>query len=129
MDLKNLVWTVENKVGLVVSDYEADQNIVSFMVDTTAADPIVQVADLIDETVRGQVVVIERFDGTNVTAFSVENPVISVVTTADGKMHPAIPEEQKLLDGKNTITEINVHELGIGTEPLNSIDITIAAQS
>ena len=85
MDLKNLVWTVENKVGLVVSDYEADQNIVSFMVDTTAADPIVQIADLIDETVRGQVVVIERFDGTGATCFSVENPVISVVTTADGR--------------------------------------------
>ena len=129
MDLKGLVWTVENNLHLEVSEYEANTNIVSFMVDTTEPVAVVEIAEMIDETVRGQEVVIERFDGTGATCFSVENPVISVVVTADGKEHPAIPEQQRLLNGKNIFTEINVQELGIDTAPLNVLDPTIAAQS
>jgi hypothetical protein len=95
------------------------------MLNTADTAEVAYAAEMLDRVVRGQHIVIERFDRfenaagyspSGCTAISIENPTITVSEVTG---YATDPFKQKFLDGENEFTEINVHELSPGTPTLN----------
>jgi hypothetical protein len=130
MGLQNKIETALNipvvdGVGVEVSDFESTGMITSFMLNTADTAEVAYAADMLDRVVRGQRIMIERFDRLNnfagyspsgCTVFSIENPTITVSEVTG---YATDPFKQKFLDGENEFIEINVHELDPSTQTLN----------
>ena len=130
MGLQNKIETALNipvvdGVGVEVSEFESDGMITSFMLNTSDTAEVAFAAELLDRVVHGQRIVIERFDRfenatgyspSGCTAISIENPTITVSEVSGLATDPF---NQKFLDGGNEFTEINIHELSLGTPTLN----------
>jgi hypothetical protein len=131
MGLQNKIETALNipvldGVGVEVSEFESDNLITSFMLNTADTSEVAYAAEMLNGVVRGQKIFIERFDRfenaagyspSGCTSFSIENPVITV---SESTGLATDPFKQKILDGENEFIEINVHELDPSTLTLNS---------